>query len=229
MTTPFFVGGGWRIRAGEFGGKPYTSNCEKLTAACWQAQVKIMHCRNSHNCWQLMKDFGAPWSMCPLVTGYPLSCKSFIQFCNSQSCFDNKSFAPCKANRIPESEKFFIAKSGVLGFGIRNPAQGSEILFAIEIRNPSCIDKESRIQNPESNTWNPESTKQNTGSKNVLDSLRGCLHDTGATLAPARDHSGSLSWLYICLHDITTKCHASASRPGVSPPRLSHRGEISLR
>ena len=141
VTTPFFVGGGWRIRAGEFGGKPYTSNCEKLTAACWQAQVKIMHCRNSHNCWQLMKDFGAPWSMCPLVTGYPLSCKSFIQFCNSQSCFDNKSFAPCKANRIPESEKFFIAKSGVLGFGIRNPAQGSEILFTIEIRNPSCIDK----------------------------------------------------------------------------------------
>ena len=58
--------------------------------------------------------------------------------------------------------------------------------------------------------------------------LRGCLHDTGATFAPRRVHSGSLSWLYICLHT-TTKCHAGASRPGVSSLRLSHRGEISLR
>ena len=31
--------------------------------------------------------------------------------------------------------------------------------------------------------------------------VRGCLHDTGATFAPERVHSGSLSWLYICLHD----------------------------
>ena len=38
--------------------------------------------------------------------------------------------------------------------------------------------------------------------------LRGCLHDTGATFAPGRDHSSSLSWLYICLYDTTTKCHA---------------------
>ena len=50
--------------------------------------------------------------------------------------------------------------------------------------------------------------------------IRGCLHDTGATFAPRRAHSGSLSWLYICLHDTTTKC-----RPGVSSLRLSHRGE----
>ena len=35
-------------------------------------------------------------------------------------------------------------------------------------------------------------------------SLRGCLHDTGATFAPERVHSGSLSRLYICLHDATT-------------------------
>ena len=55
--------------------------------------------------------------------------------------------------------------------------------------------------------------------------LRGCLHDTGATFAPRRVHSGSLSWLYICLHDTTTKSHAGASRPGVSSLRLSHRGE----
>ena len=37
--------------------------------------------------------------------------------------------------------------------------------------------------------------------------------------------SGSLSWLYICLHDTTTKYHACASHPGVSSPRLLYRGE----
>ena len=50
--------------------------------------------------------------------------------------------------------------------------------------------------------------------------LRGCLHDTGA---PAWVHSGSLSWLYICLHD--TQCHAGASHSGVSSPRLLYQGE----
>ena len=59
----------------------------------------------------------------------------------------------------------------------------------------------------------------------VLGSLRECLHDSGATFAPGRVHSGSLSWLYICLHDTTTKCYAGASHPGVSLPRFSHRGE----
>ena len=54
---------------------------------------------------------------------------------------------------------------------------------------------------------------------------RRCLHDTGATFPPKRVHSGSLSWLYICLHDTTTKCHAGASHPGVSSPRLLYRGE----
>ena len=37
----------------------------------------------------------------------------------------------------------------------------------------------------------------------------------GETFAPERVHSGSLSWLYNCLHDITTKCHTGASHPGV--------------
>ena len=128
VTTPFFVGGGWRIRAGEFGGKPYTSNCEKLTAACWQAQVKITHSRNSHNCWQLVKDFGMPWSMCPLVTGYPLSCKSFIQFCNSQSCFDNKSFAPCKNKSDSGIREIFYCE--IRSPGLWNPQSSSRI------RNP---------------------------------------------------------------------------------------------
>ena len=55
--------------------------------------------------------------------------------------------------------------------------------------------------------------------------IRGCLHDTGATFTPERVHSGSLSWLYICLHDTTTKCYAGASHPGVSSPRFLYGGE----
>ena len=39
----------------------------------------------------------------------------------------------------------------------------------------------------------------------VSESFRRCLHDTRATFAPERVHSGSLSWLYNCLHDTTTK------------------------
>ena len=57
--------------------------------------------------------------------------------------------------------------------------------------------------------------------------VRGCLHDTVTTFAPtfAQVHSISLSWLYSCLHDTTTKCHAGASHPGVSSPRFLYRGE----
>ena len=43
--------------------------------------------------------------------------------------------------------------------------------------------------------------------------------------APGRVFSGSLSWLYICLHDTTTKCHAGASHPRLSWPRFLYRGE----
>ena len=66
---------------------------------------------------------------------------------------------------------------------------------------------------------------ETTHLHNTYFSLRGCLHDTGATFAPARVHSGSLSWLYICFHDTTTKCHSGASHPGRSSPRLLYRGE----
>ena len=38
----------------------------------------------------------------------------------------------------------------------------------------------------------------------ILSSVRRCLRDTGATFDPERVHSGSLSLLYICLHDTTT-------------------------
>ena len=56
-------------------------------------------------------------------------------------------------------------------------------------------------------------------------SFRRCLHDTGATFAPERVHSDSLSGLYSCLHDTTTKCHAGASHPSVSSPWLLDRSE----
>ena len=45
-------------------------------------------------------------------------------------------FAPCKGIQLPESTNFSVLESGILGFGIRNPALG--------IRNPA-------------NDWNPES------------------------------------------------------------------------
>ena len=57
--------------------------------------------------------------------------------------------------------------------------------------------------------------------------LRGCLHDTRVTFAPARVHSGSLSWLYICVHNTITKCHAIASsHPEVSSFWLLYRSEV---
>ena len=54
-------------------------------------------------------------------------------------------------------------------------------------------------------------------------SVRGCLHDTGATFIPARVHSGSLLWLCICLHNTKAKCHA-----GASSPRFLCRSEIFI-
>ena len=76
----------------------------------------------------------------------------------------------------PKSGQILPGKSGNLGFGIWNWAQG--------IRNPMHSLLESRIHVPlrtlESSTWNPESTAWNPECKTVLDSLtRGDwrLHD----------------------------------------------------
>ena len=55
--------------------------------------------------------------------------------------------------------------------------------------------------------------------------LGSVIHDTGATFARERVHFGSLSWVYICLHDTTTKCHAGTSHPGVSSPRFLYWGK----
>ena len=37
------------------------------------------------------------------------------------------SFAPCKVSRIPESRKFLLVKSRILGIGIQNQAFGIQI------------------------------------------------------------------------------------------------------
>ena len=53
-----------------------------------------------------------------------------------QHTFIESRFALCKGVRVPESGKFWLVESGILGFGIQNTAQG--------IRNPT-------------EEWNPES------------------------------------------------------------------------
>ena len=53
--------------------------------------------------------------------------------------------------RIPESDKFLLVKSGILGFGIWNSMRG-------------IWDR--------ANNWNPESTAWKSESKTVLDYLR---------------------------------------------------------
>ena len=73
-------------------------------------------------------------------------------------------------------------------------------------------------------TRNTRLTERNNKGKRIF-TLLGCLHDTGATFAEERVHSGSLSRLYICLHHTTTNCHAGASHPGVSSPRFLYRVE----
>ena len=110
-------------------------------------------------------------------------------------------------------------------------------IFSQDSNIPSyCnIQKQNKI-NSRQNTINSrqnENSWQNKVGQRLLLALqmvcrvRGCLHDTRATFAPGRVHSGSLSLLYICLHDTITKCHDGASRSVVSSPRLSHRGENS--
>ena len=65
--------------------------------------------------------------------------------------------SPCMAIRIPESKKFLLAESKILGFEIWNTVQ--------RIRNPT------NNWNLQSSTWNPEFMAWNPESKTVLDSL----------------------------------------------------------
>ena len=75
------------------------------------------------NCWNTMTILMSPTDHFPYV--------------NSKVVYQPVGYvAPCKGIRIPESRNFLLVESGILGFGIRNPAQG--------IRNPT-------------KGWNPES------------------------------------------------------------------------
>ena len=76
-------------------------------------------------------------------------------------------FASCKGIQIPESGKFLLVESGILGFAIRNTSQGFR--NPINDRNP-----ESKFlwQRLEFSTLNLEPTAWNQEFKTVLDSLR---------------------------------------------------------
>ena len=43
----------------------------------------MMAVKNSYSWAQLVNDLGTPWFAWPALFGYPLSCKSLIQFCSS--------------------------------------------------------------------------------------------------------------------------------------------------
>lgn len=53
----------------------------------------------------------------------------------------------CKVIRITESKKYVLVESGILGFEIRNPAQG--------IRNPWSPESSNGIRNPQGGIQNP--------------------------------------------------------------------------
>ena len=88
------------------------------------------------------------------------------------------SIAPRKGIRISESGKILFVESGILGFGIRNTAQGIRNPINYWNQEPIKFDGlvlESRIQVPlkleSSQTCNTESTTWNPESKTGLHSL----------------------------------------------------------
>ena len=90
FTWPFVLGGGWRMRLGVWGWKPYVSIWEKLTAACWQEQVNIIMVSRWVSCSKLATEEGKPWPFSDPSEGYPLSWRSVIQACNSTSFWSAK-------------------------------------------------------------------------------------------------------------------------------------------
>ena len=89
--------------------------------------------------------------------------------------------APCKIIRFPESRKYLFVESGILFFGIRNPA-----LLESRIWNPALL--ESWIWNPahlEFIIWNQAPFESE--SKTVM----GC-HTWGNTISLGRERKGIL-------------------------------------
>ena len=98
----------------------------------------------------------------------------------------NRSIAPCKGIRIPESVKFFLVESGNLGFGTQNTAQG--------IRNPNKewnLEFKFQWKILESSTWNPESMEWDSESKTVLECVPLIWSGSGSVIWDHLDHGGS--------------------------------------
>ena len=72
FTWPFVLGGGWRMRLGVWGWKPYVSIWEKLTAACWQEHVNMIMVSRWVSCSKLVTEEGKPWPLSCPSEGYPL-------------------------------------------------------------------------------------------------------------------------------------------------------------
>ena len=131
---------------------------------------------------------------------------------------------------MPESHLFQNWTAEVLLAG--NRSRTSSVGRALECIEGGCgFDHRGRTNTQDRNPLGPKSDQHQFSPNNISRwrRVRRCLHDPEATFAPERVHSGSLSWLYICLHDTTTKCHGGATHPGVSSPRLLYRGDNPLR
>ena len=69
-------------------------------------------------------------------------------------------------------------------------------------------------------------------SRQIYIGYIGCLHDTRATFAPTKVHSGSISWFCICLHDYVMPARVTPAwvNPGCcTRTRIPLRYEISQR
>ena len=98
----------------------------------------------------------------------------------------NRSIAPCKGIRIPESVKFFLVESGILGFGTQNTAQG--------IRNPNKewnLEFKFQWKILESSTRNPESMEWDSESKTVLGCVPLIWSGSGSVIWDHLDHGRS--------------------------------------
>ena len=98
----------------------------------------------------------------------------------------NRSIAPCKGIQIPESVKFFLVESGILGFGTQNTAQG--------IRTPNKewnLEFKLQWKILESSTWNPESLEWDSESKTVLECVPLIWSGSGSVIWDHLDHGGS--------------------------------------
>ena len=131
----------------------------------------------------------------------------------------NRSIAPCKGIRIPESVKFFLVESGNLGFGTQNTAQG--------IRNPN---KEWNLEFTfqwkilESSTWNPESMEWDSESKTVLECVPLIWSGSGSVIWDHLDHGGSNEPMNPCpewIHQFILK-NDSKQSDGIRATKKKH-------